>query len=301
MSQSLLISVVIPCRGHAEVLSDCLHAALQQETPAPYEVIVVDSAADPAVARVAERFAGVRLLRHEGGLLAGEARNLGVEAACGEYLAFTDADCTPERGWLRAALDALQGDARLVGGPIGDALPLHPVAVSDNLLQFADFAVGRPDGEARNIPACNMAVSRLDFVELGGFVHQRGMVAEDTALCTKALEYWPDGVRFVQAMRVRHRGRTQIREFMHHHYGFGVARGAQRIHLSPMQVRLARLAILIPLTALWRLRYIFDRVLRWRTRAIVPLFLLLPLIAPGLVAWSIGLWRGLRAADGRVV
>jgi len=46
------------------------------------------------------------------------ARNRGVEVARGEILAFTDDDCVPEPGWLRAMAERFASDPTigLVGG-----------------------------------------------------------------------------------------------------------------------------------------------------------------------------------------
>ena len=114
-TNSPLISVVVPCRGHANELKGCLRGLENQITTAPYEIIVVDSAADPAVSDVVDAFPGVRLVRSRSGLLPGSARNLGARHARGDYLAFTDADCIPEPDWLAAVITALKSGATMIG------------------------------------------------------------------------------------------------------------------------------------------------------------------------------------------
>jgi glycosyltransferase involved in cell wall biosynthesis len=86
-----LVSVVIPVRDGERYLAEAIGSALAQED-ADAEVIVVDDGSRDSSAEIAASYGPrVRLLRAppEG---AGAARNRGVEAARGEYIAFLDAD-----------------------------------------------------------------------------------------------------------------------------------------------------------------------------------------------------------------
>lgn len=293
-------SVVIPCRNHAEELARCLRSLEDQSVGFEWETVVVDSASDPEVARVVRNHKDVHLVRSEVPLLAGAARNLGVRNSSGEYIVFIDADCRAEAGWLATAISALRGDngLEMVGGPVLDARPLHPIAVADNLLQFSDFLPGRPDGAARYFPSCNMAVRRAAFVDVEGFKDHGITTGHDTALCEAFLERWPRGLRFVSAMRVRHDGRATLRQMAAHHASFGYARGARSLHITPEQRRLARRAALIPATAAKRFSYLVRRNFMWdfpRALRMVPLF---PILALGLVSWSIGFRKGCRVPLG---
>jgi glycosyltransferase involved in cell wall biosynthesis len=264
--------------------------------------------------------AAVRLVRSEKPLRPGPARTLGVSHARGTFLVFIDADCQAEPGWLAAAVAGLRdrlGDGptdgpragrragqkaehgervHMVGGPVLDARPWHPVAVTDNLLQFSDFRPGRRDGPARYFPGCNMAVLRSSFARAGGFQDPEFGAGEDTGLCNRFLERWPDGLRFVQGMRVKHDGRAGFREMLRHQAGFGSARGRLRLHLTPRQQRLGSFALLLPAVAMKRLVYLLNRNVRWDPLRAPRLVLLLPLIVPGLLAWAVGFRRGCREA-----
>ena len=286
--------MIIPCRGHTVELQSCLSGLARQKTATPYEVIVVDSAHDAEVAGVVEEFPNVRLVRDRSGLLAGEARNLGVEQALGRVLAFIDADCIPEPGWLQAIADGLDENVRLLGGPVGDVLPWHPIAVVDNLLQFADFPEQRPDGKALYFPSCNLAVRRVDFEELGRFQHQDQIVGEDTSFCIAAKRRWPAGLQFKRTMTVKHKGRSTLRTLVRHQYDFGLARGALGLHLKPAYQRAGRWTVMIPFVILKRSSYISKRVLQYRPLWILRLVLLSPLILVGLGAWAIGFRKGAR-------
>jgi glycosyltransferase involved in cell wall biosynthesis len=295
------ISVVVPCRGHANELKNCLRGLHQQTTTSPYEIIVVDSAADPAVAAVVTAFPTVRLVHSQSGLLPGGARNLGAQHARGDYIAFTDADCIPESGWLSAAIAALNTDATVVGGPVLDARPFHPLAVADNLLQFPDLSPHRPDGTASYFPGCNFAISRVAFYELGEFLTDLA-AGEDVLFVSAAATRWPGDVRFVRGMRVRHIGRTHLRAFWRHQEVFGFYRGRLGLRLRPIHQRLGGRAMLAVPIACKRLGYIVFRTVQWNPVGLLRIIVLLPILLLGLVAWVKGFRRGCRMATiGKVI
>jgi glycosyltransferase involved in cell wall biosynthesis len=128
----LRFSIVVPTRNRAVLLERCLLALGELEYPRDeYEVLVVDDGSEPGMEGVVARFAGalrVRCLRAEGGGPAA-ARNMALRVAEGEYVAFTDDDCRPDAGWLRAFDRAIAGLVTKVGGS-GDSLPqgLKPLA-----------------------------------------------------------------------------------------------------------------------------------------------------------------------------
>jgi CDP-glycerol glycerophosphotransferase len=88
------ISVVVPIYDVEEYLDECLRS-LARQTVSDFEAVLVDDGSTDASATVAERFAEqdsrFRLLRRPNGGLS-RARNTGIDAADGEYLAFLDSD-----------------------------------------------------------------------------------------------------------------------------------------------------------------------------------------------------------------
>ncbi len=109
----LPVSVIVPAYNAAETLPLCLAALAAQDYPhEKYEVIVVDDGSTDATAALA-RAAGVRVITQPNAGPAA-ARNTGAAAATGDLLLFTDADCAPVPGWLRA-LAAPFADPRVAG------------------------------------------------------------------------------------------------------------------------------------------------------------------------------------------
>ncbi|HEX8742986.1 MAG TPA: glycosyltransferase family A protein [Thermoleophilaceae bacterium] len=113
----MTVSVIVPAWNAEATLGRTLGALARQRYCGSYEVIVVDNgSADRTAALAAAAPGPVRLLRREHGF-AGDARNDGVAASSGGPLAFTDADCFPEPGWLAAGVRALER-ADLVQGRV---------------------------------------------------------------------------------------------------------------------------------------------------------------------------------------
>ncbi len=108
-----MISVVIPAYNAARTLGACLHALNRSSFPREqYEVIVVDDGSTDETAALAESL-GARVIRRPNRGPAA-ARNRGVEAARGDLILFTDADCEPAPDWI-AQMVGTFGDPDIVG------------------------------------------------------------------------------------------------------------------------------------------------------------------------------------------
>jgi glycosyltransferase involved in cell wall biosynthesis len=101
------VSVVIPARDAAATIGATL-AALTAQDRAPDEVIVVDDVSTDTTVALAQAAPIVTTVVRGTGDGPGAARNAGAAAATGDVLAFLDADCEPQPGWVRAGLDALE-------------------------------------------------------------------------------------------------------------------------------------------------------------------------------------------------
>jgi glycosyltransferase involved in cell wall biosynthesis len=114
------VSVIIPVLDDLPGLTRCLAALMRQHYPADrFEVIAVDNGSSVDLRPALPSDPRFHLLRQDRpGSYA--ARNKGLAFANGEVLAFTDADCTPESGWLTAGVAALVGPpgADIVGGAV---------------------------------------------------------------------------------------------------------------------------------------------------------------------------------------
>jgi glycosyltransferase involved in cell wall biosynthesis len=102
------LSVVIPTHDRLEALAEVLQALEFQQDPPPFEVVVVDDGSTDGTAdwlRSRSFRVPVRtFLQKNHGPAA--ARNTGVAAASGRWVAFLGDDTVPDAGWLRAHREA---------------------------------------------------------------------------------------------------------------------------------------------------------------------------------------------------
>lgn len=103
-----LVSVVIPVRNGARYLSEAIESVLRQEGHSGLEVIVVDNGSTDRSREIAESFETPVRLIVEAEPGAARARNSGVAAAQGEFLAFLDADDLWQPGKIERQLAALR-------------------------------------------------------------------------------------------------------------------------------------------------------------------------------------------------
>ncbi|UPV76852.1 glycosyltransferase (plasmid) [Halorussus limi] len=104
------VSVVIPTYNRAELLTRAIDSVLAQ-TYDDFELVVVDDGSTDDTEAVVTGYDDdrVRYLAHETNRGANPARNTGIEAAEGEYVAFLDSDDEWRPRKLDAQLDRLSG------------------------------------------------------------------------------------------------------------------------------------------------------------------------------------------------
>ena len=123
------ISVIVPVYRAQEYLADCVNSLLAQTFP-DFELLLVDDGSPDECPRLCEAFAQkdsrIRVIHQENqGVSA--ARNTGIEAARGAFLAFVDADDWVEPAFLQR-LYACIGDAQIALCGVADGAPFSPPA-----------------------------------------------------------------------------------------------------------------------------------------------------------------------------
>lgn len=197
-----MISVVVPAWNSAGVLPPLLTALAQQT--AEHELVVVDAGSSDGTAALAEA-AGARVVaapRRNRSL----ARNLGVAAARGDVIAFTDTDCVPVSGWL-AALAVCLESAPLAAGPIRIHTRPEP-----NMSERFDRLWRYPQeryASAGVAASANLGFRREAFEAVGGY-DARFHHGEDTDLCLRAADAGFE-LRWCPAAEVLHPAATRLR------------------------------------------------------------------------------------------
>ncbi|MAG66517.1 MAG: dolichyl-phosphate mannose synthase [Pseudomonadales bacterium] len=120
MVSNVKASVIVPTWNDESRVLLCIDALKEQSIPQEiYEIIVVDNGSSDNTFEILSKIEGITLLREEKvGSYA--ARNKGLTIAKGEYVAFTDSDCIPERTWLEELLKSANGfkDLGVIAGEV---------------------------------------------------------------------------------------------------------------------------------------------------------------------------------------
>jgi glycosyltransferase involved in cell wall biosynthesis len=226
------VSVVVPSFRRPERIRACVQALAEQDLPGePYEVVVVDDGSpEPLAPHLADLAGRVPLTVHrQPNAGPAAARNTGAGLARGALLAFTDDDCAPDPGWLRALLAAHRAHPEaLLGGRIVNVLADDLFAEASQQLVGALYAWYDDDHRSRFFASNNLAAPRERLVALGAFdtgFPQPG--GEDRELC----ERWAAAglpLREVPDAVVRHAHGMDLRGFLRQHTNYG--RGAYQLH-----------------------------------------------------------------------
>lgn len=192
LSDTPYISIVIPYKNEEVHLAQNLTSIINQNYP-NFEVILVnDHSVDKGpliVHQFSEAYEQVRHYKLSGLTGKKHALTYGVSLARGEWLAFTDADCTPSKHWLASMIkNNHQADVVLGYGPYEDRggllnhliryeawlIALHYMTASNYGLYY--MAVGR-----------NMLIKKKALLQVKGFDDHINVMSGSDDLLMKSL------------------------------------------------------------------------------------------------------------------
>ena len=181
------VSVVIACPGPSTYLDEALEGLSRQTRP-PHEIIVLPDEEWPVGTTLTA--AAVRVVP-TGRVRPAEKRNLGIELATGDVVAFLDDDASPQPQWLAQACRHFSRDkVGAVGGPaitpprdpslaqLGGQVYESPLVSGTARFRYVSERLRKVD----DIPSCNLLVRASVLREVGGF-NTRYWPGEDTILC----------------------------------------------------------------------------------------------------------------------
>ena len=203
------ISVIIPHLNQPEFLSRCLASLAAGQRP-PEEIFVVDNGSRALPTAVCAAHSGVTLLV-EPIPGPGPARNLGITAASGDILAFIDADCLADPGWLTAAEAAMADPAAMIlGGDVRIAYadPARLTAIEAYESIYA-YRMDRYIAKEGFTGTGNLVVRREVLAKVGTFAGIGVAEDRDWGQRATALGF---AIRYVPGMKVYHPARQTFVE-----------------------------------------------------------------------------------------
>jgi O-antigen biosynthesis protein len=181
------VSIVICAYNAERTMRQCLESLHRLDYP-NFEVIIVDDGSRDTTAQIAGDFPEFRLIRQPNKGLS-VARNVGLHAALGELIAYTDSDCVVDPHWL-----AFMVRAMAEGGLDGCGGPNYGPHESGWVEGCVAAAPGAPchvlisDDRAEHLAGCNMLFRKTALEDAGGFDPQFTAAGDDVDICWRLMD-----------------------------------------------------------------------------------------------------------------
>ncbi len=228
-----LFTVIVPTFNRRDEIKELLKSLSDQLIDkSDFEIIIVDDGSTDDTEQIVNGFIqdtnlNIRFLKqdHKG---PGEARNLGMDNAFGEYQLFIDSDCIADENWLQAYKDAVKDTKPAGFGGPDKVLPnFSPVQKAIDYSMTSFITTGGIRGHSKKkiskyYPrSFNMGV-RADVVKkIGGMNKLRH--GQDIEFSHRILQTGEPVIKVHKAV-VYHKRRMSIKKFFRQVFNWGVAR-----------------------------------------------------------------------------
>jgi cellulose synthase/poly-beta-1,6-N-acetylglucosamine synthase-like glycosyltransferase len=315
-----LISIVIPVRNAASLIGKCLESLTKLDYPKDkIEVIIADGESIDNTRSIAESY-GAKVINNPG-LRVVAGRNIGFAESKGELIAFSDADCIMDSGWLRNCVKYFEDEKVAgVGGPnlIPDSESPFGKAVGFIFDYAYFFNAGAPTKKYDKVIKSRFhgsnAIYRASILRLVMPVDEGMYEGEDVIMNTgiKKLGY---ELLYVPDVIVWHHRRTTVKRWWSQMFIYGLGKVLMRRRLAKtvsfpqlilglsLPIMLIFFSVFLLINPMLTLLYILGIVLLISLLLIIwaffstksmPTSINLPLAAAILpIAWSCGFMREL--------
>jgi GT2 family glycosyltransferase len=253
-----------------------------------FEILVINSSDDETPQMVKEQFPTVRLIQLEKRAFAATARNIGIQRARGDILAFIDADCIPEADWLKGLASWHQKEYRAVGGSIVNASRKNIYSKAEYPLELMEFSPDNTTREVKFVSAANCLFARGIFDKYGLFPDIRA--GEDVLFCHR-ISKGGEGIIFDHNIRVFHKNDITLKAYlkkqiMHGRHSYEIRQMAE---LSGSFLNNPFFfPLLVPFLPFVRTARVVFRSLSLKNNLIYDILSAFPHFLLGCVMWSFG-------------
>jgi len=175
------VSIVMTVRNVEKYIANCIMSILDQ-TFNNFEIVIIDDMSNDNTKNIIEKFDDKRIkyFKNIKWLGISKSRNRGLKYATGDYIFFTDGDCTVSKNWIEEGLKYLK-DPNCVGveGKIYYVSNDYEPSFSDH------FTENRYGG---HFMTGNIAYKKSVIERVGGF-DERYTYLEDRDLALRAMKF----------------------------------------------------------------------------------------------------------------
>jgi peptidoglycan/xylan/chitin deacetylase (PgdA/CDA1 family) len=165
----LTLSVVVSGCGDEDTLLRSVASLLDQEFDEPFEVIVASSAGERTAELVRRSYPQIRVVESPLRLMPGGVRNMGVEAARGEIVAFLEGGSVARPGWMMNRVEAHRAGHQVVATTVAMANSECTAARVHAYLCHCDRLEGPFRGESGSPRSYGLSFNRELLNRLGPF------------------------------------------------------------------------------------------------------------------------------------
>jgi glycosyltransferase involved in cell wall biosynthesis len=216
------VSVIICSYNGASTTESCLRSMEKIRYPGEFEVVFVDDGSTDNTQEILKQFPWVRNIKQKNMGLS-YARNVGLAAAEGEVVVYTDSDCEADEDWLYYLVLALvRSNHTGMGGP--NLIPDEGSWVADcvGLSPGGPTHVMIDDRTAEHVPGCNMGYYTWAARQINGFDPQYRKAGDDVDFIWR-LQHKGYSIGFSPAAQVWHYRRNTVKAYLKQQRGYGEA------------------------------------------------------------------------------
>lgn len=266
ISNNPIISIIIPAYNAANKIAFCLDSLLQLDFPQEnIEIIVVDNNSTDKTKEIIFSYPVTYVF--EAKRTRGAARNKGISAARGKYIAFTDSDCIVDKNWLKILLEAIESDEDVVacGGKI-------TAYKTDNIVEKFTEKKNKLSQELAIDSDINLQVPRVvtanaiflkEALEKIGLFDEDLITSEDTELGWR-LSFSGYQMKYVPEALVYHVHIRSLTNFLLHQFEYGCASNLVfRKYKNIFKSKQSKIGYFVSkIRSLWRLTINILKVMR---------------------------------------
>ncbi len=169
------VSIIIPAKNAQNTIQKCLDSILNLNYK-NFEVIVVNDGSIDDTEKILKTYNNIKVITTKD-TGPSSARNIAIEHASGEFIAFTDADCIADTEWINELLGEFLTETTAGAGG-SQKSPKDETEFGRKIQEFfkifgfvSDYIKsGCKTRQTTHNPTCNVMYRKSVLIELGGFL-----------------------------------------------------------------------------------------------------------------------------------